>query len=259
MPSAFDLTGKVALVTGGTRGIGFAMAEALATAGAKVVIWGSDAARARTAADRLEDKGGKVHGHAVDVADEAAVVTGMIDSIEVFGRIDTVFANAGLAGESIAFLSSRGENLDAILAVNTAGAYFTLREGCRHMVARAEAGDPGGSLIAVGTVGTERGMPRFQPYAASKGALQPLIRSIVAEHSRHGIRANLIQPGFIETDMTDHFRTKPKVNEGILRRVPQRRWGRPADFGGIAVYLASDASAYHSGDTIVIDGGYLVS
>lgn len=259
MPSIFDLTGKVALVTGGTRGIGFAMAEALARAGADVVIWGSDAAKAKNAADRLNGGGGQVHGQAVDVVSEAAVVTGMLDSIAVFGRLDAVFANAGLAGESIAFLNSRGEDLDAILAVNTAGTYFTLREACRHMVARAEAGNRGGSLVAVGSVGTERGMPRFQPYVASKGALQPLIRSIVAEHSRHGIRANLIQPGFIETDMTDHFRTKPKVNEEILRRVPQRRWGRPADFGGIAVYLASDASAYHSGDTIVIDGGYLVS
>ena len=259
MPNAFDLTGKVALVTGGTRGIGFAMAEALVTAGANVVIWGSDEARAGTAADRLKGRGGQVHGQAVDVADEAAVVTGMINSIAVFGRLDAVFANAGLAGQSIAFLDSRGEELEAILAVNTAGAYFTLREACRHMVARAEAGDRGGSLVAVGSVGTERGMPRFQPYAASKGALQPLIRSIVAEHSKHGIRANLIQPGFVETDMTDHFRASANVNEAILRRVPQRRWGRPADFGGIAVYLASDASAFHSGDTLVIDGGYLVS
>ena len=259
MPNAIDLTGKDALETGGTRGIGFAMAEALVGAGAKVVIWGSDTARAAAAADRLNGGGGQVHGFAVDVADEAAVVTGMIDSIAAFGRLDAVFANAGLAGQSIAFLDSCGEDLEAILAVNTAGAYFTLREACRHMAARAEAGDQGGSLVAVGSVGTERGMPRFQPYATSKGALQPLIRSIVAEHSKHGIRANLIQPGFIETDMTEHFRAKPEVNEGILRRVPQRRWGRPADFGGIAVYLASDASAFHSGDTLVIDGGYLVS
>jgi NAD(P)-dependent dehydrogenase (short-subunit alcohol dehydrogenase family) len=102
-------------------------------------------------------------------------------------------------------------------------------------------------------------MPRFQSYATSKGAVQPLIRSIVAEHSRHGIRANMIQPGFIETEMSGHFRESTKVNDAILRRIPQRRWGTAADFGGIAVYFASDASAYHSGDTVVIDGGYLVS
>ena len=259
MPDAFDLTGKVALVTGGTRGIGWAMAQALKRAGAKVVIWGSDSARTSAAAQAMDGHGRRVHGLAINIADEASVARGMIDSVAVFGRLDAVFANAGVAGEAIAFLDSQGKNLEEILAVNTAGAYFTLREACRHMVQRAGAGDAGGSLVAVGSVGTERGMPRFQAYAASKGALQPLIRSIVAEHSRHGIRANLIQPGFVQTDMTDHFRTKPEVNDSILRRVPQRRWGTPEDFGGIAVYLASDASAFHTGDTLVIDGGYLVS
>lgn len=259
MRGIFDLRGKVALVTGGTRGIGFAMAEALARAGADVIIWGSGSGAPSDAVDRLRKLGSKAEGQAVDIADEAAVARAMVESVARFGRLDAVFANAGQAGRSTAFLDSRGADLQAILAVNTAGAFFTLREACRHMVERAAAGDPGGSLVALGTVGTERGMPGFQSYAASKGALQPLIRSIVAEHSRHGIRANLIQPGFIDTDMTEHFRASAKVNDGILRRIPQRRWGTPEDFAGIAVYLASDASAFHSGDTFVIDGGYLVS
>lgn len=259
MSELFDLSGNVALVTGGTRGIGLAMAEALLRAGADVIVWGSQPDSASAAAEGLSSIGGQTRGFAVDVSDEAAVVAAMAASVAAFGRIDSVFANAGRAGESIPFLDSSGADLQSIISVNTAGAYFTMREACRHMVARAEAGDPGGSIVAVGSVGTERGMSRFQSYAASKGALQPLIRAIVAEHSRHGIRANLIQPGFVHTDMTDHFRAAAGVSDEVLRRVPQRRWGRPADFGGIAVYLASDASAFHSGDSIVIDGGYLVS
>lgn len=259
MSDLFDLSGKVAMVTGGTRGIGLAMAEALLQAGADVIVWGSQSVSASAVAGGLRKTGGRARGFAVDISDEAAVVATMAASVAAFGRIDAVFANAGHAGYSIPFLESSGADLQSIMAVNTAGAYFTMREACRHMVGRAQAGDAGGSIVAIGSVGTERGMPRFQSYAASKGALQPLVRSIVAEHSRHGIRANMIQPGFVHTDMTDHFRAVASVNDDILRRVPQRRWGRPADFGGIAVYLTSDASAFHSGDTIVIDGGYLVS
>ena len=124
------------------------------------------------------------------------------------------------------------------------------------MVARAETGDPGGSLIAVGTVGTERGMPRFQPYAASKGALQPLIRSIVAEHSRHGIRANLIQPGFIETDMTADL--GDDVKTALLKQIPLGLLGQPDDIASAALYLASPAARYVTGQVLTVDGGMVM-
>jgi NAD(P)-dependent dehydrogenase (short-subunit alcohol dehydrogenase family) len=259
MANLFDLKGKVALVTGGNRGIGLGMAEALAGAGADLVIWGSNPEHNADAEAKLGRYGGHVLTAAVNVADEAAVVQAMGAAVSRFGRVDAVFANAGVGGTATRFVDATGAELQRILAVNTAGTFYTLREACRHMVARSAAGDPGGSLVAVGTVGTESGMQRYESYAASKGAAAPLVRAIVVEHSRHGIRANVIQPGFIHTEMTTSFRATDAIDSAIVQRIPQRRWGTPADFGGIAVYLAADASAYHSGDVIVIDGGYLAT
>jgi NAD(P)-dependent dehydrogenase (short-subunit alcohol dehydrogenase family) len=257
MANRFDLSGKVALVTGGNRGIGFAMADALAEAGADLVIWGSNPKRNEFATEQLRVHGRRVSATTVDVADEQAVTRAFATAIDQMGRIDAVFANAGIGGAPTPFVNSTGEELRRILDVNTAGTYYTLREACRHIASRAERGDPGGSLVLLGTVGTESGMSKYQGYAASKGALAPLMRAIVSEHSRHGIRVNLIQPGFIETEMTDNFRASETISNAIVQSIPQRRWGKAKDFAGIAVYLASEASAYHSGNVIVIDGGYL--
>jgi NAD(P)-dependent dehydrogenase (short-subunit alcohol dehydrogenase family) len=126
------------------------------------------------------------------------------------------------------------------------------------MVARANAGDPGGSLVAVASLAGLEGAARNEAYSATKGAVLAMMRSIAVEHARYGIRANTIAPGWIATDMTRRLQDNPTFTAKVLPRVPMRRWGEPADFGGIAVYLASDASTYHTGDTFVIDGGYLV-
>ncbi|MBA2933825.1 SDR family oxidoreductase [Sphingomonas sp. CGMCC 1.13654] len=259
MYAPFDLTGKTVLVTGGNIGIGLAMGQALADAGADIVLWGSNAERNECARNTLAASGRHVLAQRVDVTDEAAIVAAMAEAIAEMGRIDTVIANAGTGGIATPFVETTANDLRRVLAINLDGAYFTAREACRHMVARARMGDPGGSIVLVGSAGTDSGMPRFGPYAASKGALAPLMRSILAEHARHGIRVNLIQPGFIRTEMTDHFREKEKTEEWILASIPQRRWGHPTECGGIAIYLASDASSYQSGSTITIDGGFLAS
>ncbi len=126
------------------------------------------------------------------------------------------------------------------------------------MVVRANGGDPGGSLIAVASLAGLEGAARNEAYSATKGAVLAMMRSIAVEHARYGIRANTIAPGWIATDMTQRLQGNPTFMAKVLPRVPMRRWGEPADFGGIAVYLASDASKYHTGDTFVIDGGYRV-
>ena len=124
---------------------------------------------------------------------------------------------------------------------------------------RARAGDKaGGSLIGIASLAAIEGAARNEAYAATKGAVISMIKSIAVEHARYGVRANAILPGWIATDMTAGAQTSPAFTEKVIPRVPMRRWGEPADFGGIAVYLASNASAFHTGDTFVIDGGYTI-
>jgi len=253
----FDLTGKVALVTGGNGGIGFGMVEALAQAGADVVIWGSNGKKNAAAAETLKDAGVRVLTQVVDVSDETAVREGMAEAVRQMGRIDTVVANAGIGGGASSFADFPTETYRRVLAVNLDGVFFTFREACKHMVARADGGDKaGGSLVVISSLSAYDGAPRNEAYAATKGAVISMIRAIAVEHARYGVRANAILPGWIATDMTAGAQGNDKFNDAVIRRVPVRRWGQPADFGGIAVYLASDASAFHTGDSFLIDGGY---
>ena len=252
----FDLTGKVALVTGGNGGIGLGMAQAMAQAGADIVIWGSNPRKNADAADALKDTGVKVLSQIVDVADEAAVAAGMAEAVAKMGRIDTVIANAGIGGGAKSFADFPTETYRKVLSVNLDGVFFTFREACKHMVERAGRGEPGGSLVAISSLSALDGAARNQAYAATKGALIPMVRAIAVEHARYGVRANCILPGWIATDMTAGAQGNDKFNDQVIKRVPMRRWGQPADFGGMAVYFASDASSFHTGDSVLIDGGY---
>jgi NAD(P)-dependent dehydrogenase (short-subunit alcohol dehydrogenase family) len=254
----FNLAGHVALVTGGNRGIGLGMAEALAACGADIAIWGRKAAANQEAVAKLSAYGVKAKAWEVDVAHEEQVVAAMADTVAQMGRIDTVFANAGVGYGAPSFVDMSTETYRKTLAVNLDGVFFTLREACRHMVERAKAGDPGGSLVGVASLAAIEGAARNEAYAATKGGVISMIKSIAVEHARYGVRANAILPGWIATDMTEMAQNSPAFAEKVIPRVPARRWGTPDDFGGIAVYLASQASAYHSGDTLVIDGGYSI-
>lgn len=251
----FDLSGKVILVTGGNRGIGLGMADAMAQAGADLVIWGSNAERNAAAKTRLEAHGNRVLAQQVDVSSEQAVVDGFAEAVTAMGRIDSVFANAGVGGaKNRSFMETPSEDYRRVLSVNLDGVFFTLREAGRHMSQR----EGGGSLVATASLAAIEGAARNQAYAATKGAVISMIRSCAVELARYGVRANAILPGWIATDMTAAAQENDAFTRKVLPRVPARRWGEPEDFGGIAVYLASDASRYHSGDTLVIDGGYAV-
>ncbi|KRA61610.1 2-deoxy-D-gluconate 3-dehydrogenase [Caulobacter sp. Root655] len=254
----FDLTGKVALITGGNRGIGLGMASALAQAGADIVIWGSNAERNLAAEGELLKHGVRVKAQVVDVSREDQVREGMEEAVAAMGRVDSVFANAGVGYGAPSFVDMPTETYRKILAVNLDGVFFTFREACRHMVERAKAGDPGGSLVGIASLAAIEGAARNQAYAATKGAVISMMKSVAVEHARYGVRANAILPGWIATDMTQGAQDNPAFAEKVIPRVPARRWGQPADFGGIAVYLTSGASSYHSGDTFVIDGAYSI-
>ena len=251
---AFDLTGKVALVTGGNGGIGLGMAEALAKAGATVCIWGTNAAKNRAALETLKALREDAIAMECDVGDEAAVDARCDELVARVGRLDACFANAGTSGRGSAkaFAQMETNEWRRVLQVNLDGAFHTLRAAARHMI----AGDRGGSLVVTSSIAALSGPPRNQHYAASKGAVVSMIQALAVELARYRIRANAILPGWVETGMTEQTFANPKFAQNVLARVPLRRWGTPADFGGIAVYLASDASAWHTGDSIVIDGGY---
>jgi NAD(P)-dependent dehydrogenase (short-subunit alcohol dehydrogenase family) len=255
----FDLTGKVALVTGGNGGIGLGMADAMAQAGAGVVIWGTNAQKNAAAEAQLKAHGVKVLAQTVDVADEHAVAAGFAEAVAKMGRIDTVVANAGVGGGARSFAEFPTETYRRVMSVNLDGVFFTFREACKHMVERAGQGDKGGgSLIAISSLSAVDGAARNEAYAATKGAVISMIRAIAVEHARYGVRANAILPGWIATDMTAGAQGNDKFTDQVIKRVPFRRWGEPADFGGMAVYLASDASSFHTGDSFLIDGGYAI-
>jgi NAD(P)-dependent dehydrogenase (short-subunit alcohol dehydrogenase family) len=254
----FDLTGKVALVTGGNGGIGLGMAEGLAQAGAKVVIWGQNPDKNAAAEATLKAHGGEVLVRRVDVGDEQAVVAGVAEALDAMGRLDFVAANAGIGGGGTAFAETTTERWRQITTVNLDGVFWTFREACKHMVARSVAGDPGGSLLVTSSTSAIHGAPRAQAYASTKGGVLAMVRGIAVEYARHGIRANSVLPGWIRSDMSADLQKWDTFNEKVISRVPMKRWGDPEDFAGIAVYLASDTSRFHTGDSFVIDGGYTI-
>lgn len=254
----FDLSGKVALVTGGNGGIGLGMADAMAQAGADVMIWGTNEGKNASAIEQLRGHGIKAEALKVNVADEAEVESAMAGTIKTMGRIDTVIANAGIGRAARSFMEIETKDYRDVLGVNLDGVFFTLREAAKHMKERAEAGDPGGSLIGVASLAAIEGAARNEHYAATKGGVVSMIKAIAVELARYGVRANSVLPGWIATDMTQRSQDNPKFTDNVIKRVPMRRWGEPSDFGGIAVYLASDASSFHSGDSFLIDGAYAI-
>ena len=258
MYKPFDLAGKVALVTGGNGGIGLGMAEALAEAGADLCLWGTNAKKNEAAKARLAKAGRTVETLVVDVSDEGAAEEALAETVKRLGRVDACFANAGVTGRAKSMFDLDGKEWRRVLSVNLDGAFFTLRVAAKHMVARAEKGDPGGRLVGVASLAARSGAARNEHYAATKGGLVSMLKAMAVEFARYGITANAILPGWIETEMTAPPFANEKFGANVLPRIPVRRWGKPADFGGIAVYLASSASAYHTGDEILIDGGYWV-
>jgi hypothetical protein len=254
MYKPFDLTGQVALVTGGNSGIGLGMARALAEAGSDVAIWGTNLAKNAAAKAELARSGRRIVALECDVSDEAAVERAFAETVAQLGRIDSCFANAGVSGRSgiKSFTEMSAAEWRRVLKVNLDGAFFTFRAAARHMVERGG----GGALVATASLAAIRGAPRSEHYAATKGALISMIRTLAVEFARYGVRAHAILPGWIETDMTADAIANQKFARNVLPRIPMRRWGTGDDFGGIAVYLASSASRYHTGDTFLIDGGY---
>lgn len=259
MPAAggpFDLTGKVAVVTGGNSGIGRSMALALSAAGAAVSVWGRSEDRNRGVVAEIEAGGGQGSSRQVDVTDEEAVKVAMAGVVEQWGRLDACFANAsGHGARSPSFIESTAEEWRASTGIVLDSVYLTLREAARILVSQGE----GGSLVATSSIAMNYGAVRGNhAYAASKAAVTTLVRGLAVELARHGIRANTIVPGWVDGPFMEEVHANPKLTERVIQRMPMRRWGRPDELGALAVYLAGDGSTWHTGDELVVAGGYQV-
>ena len=258
MKGLFDLTGKVALVTGGNGGIGLGMARGLAMHGATVVIWGNKPQKNENAAAELRQFGGQVRCRQVDVSSEVAVKDGMAAIIDEFGRIDQAIANAGIGINRRDMFEISEADFQKLYSVNVQGVFFTLREAARHMLQQRDQGWSGGSLVSIGSTSSIHGAARNEHYGASKGAVASLTRALAVELGSKGIRVNSILPGWTRSDMTEPLQTWDKFSDHVISRAPVGRWATGDDFSAIAVYLASDHSTFHVGDSIVIDGGYTI-
>jgi NAD(P)-dependent dehydrogenase (short-subunit alcohol dehydrogenase family) len=254
MTSDFSLANKVAVVTGGNRGIGLGIARGLAKAGSDVVIWGRDRARNAEAEAELSAFGTRIFSRTVDVSDERQVIDAMADCLSTMGRIDTVVANAGVSAKWSEPWEYPTEEYRKLLAVNLDGVFWTMREGGKAMMERAGSDDAGGSIIVVSSGAGKRGASKLAPYSASKSAVLGLTRSMAIDFGPHAIRVNSIMPGFTMTEMLGGADI-PALEDLYLPRIPLRRFAHEDELGGIAVYLASNASRYHTGDAIAVDGG----
>jgi len=257
MPShPFDLTGKVTLITGANSGLGFGFAEGIARAGGDVVIWGRREDRNAEAAEQLRKHGVRVATDVVDVADEGAQLRGFASALAAMGRLDGVIANAGFVTLA-PIVDMTLKQYDELQRVAQYGAFVTLREGARHMVERAKAGDPGGSLIATGSLTNFTATPGIGHYAAAKCAVAGLVRTLALECGQHGIRANMVCAGLTKTEMVPFDDSHP-LGQAAIQRIPLGRMADPEEIAGVVVYLLSDAARYHSGDLITVDGGRMV-
>ncbi len=245
-------------MTGGNAGIGLGMARGIARAGGDVVIWGRRADKNHEAVESLSEFGGRVFAQQVDISDEDQVVAGVAQAVQEMGRVDGVIANAGMMRNDRSFLDMSTQQWHSLLAVNQHGSYLTVREGARHMKDRYDAGDPGGSLLFVASLSALTGSPGMQHYNASKGAMVAMSRGIAVEAGRYGIRCNVVCPGHTVSE-TVNLPAEHPVVERVRRYNPMGRMGTPADFEGIAVYFMSQWSSFHTGDVVIVEGGWMAN
>ena len=249
----FDLTGRVALVTGSSRGLGLAMARGLAQAGASVVLNGRNEERLAAAVSALAAEGVKARGRAFDVTDAASVEQGVAAVERDAGPIDILVNNVGI--QRRAPLEAMDESAwREVIDVNLTSAFLVTRRVVRGMIERRR-----GKIINICSLMSEIGRPTTANYAAAKGGLKMLTRAMAVEWAKHNIQANAIGPGYFLTEMTQPLAADPKFDAWIRSRTPAGRWGRPEELAGTAVFLASSASDFVSGQIIYVDGGILAA
>lgn len=249
----FDLTDRAALITGSSRGLGLAIARALAEAGATVVLNGRDEAILTAAAATLEKDGLSVAAAAFDVTDPNAVNTAIGQIEDRHGPLAILVNNAGIQIRR-PLVEFSTDDWQRIFATNVDSAFYVAQAVARRMIGRGH-----GKIINIGSVQSELGRPSIAPYAATKGAIKMLTRAMATEWGPLGLQVNAIAPGYFDTDLTAALVEDEAFSEWLFKRVPAGRWGRPEELGGAAVFLASDASSFVNGHMLMVDGGMTAS
>ncbi|MDU6924344.1 SDR family oxidoreductase [Franconibacter helveticus 513] len=254
MNNLFDLTGKTALITGSTRGLGFAYAEGLAKAGASVILNGTSEPHMNSALEKLNAQGLNARGFLFNVASEEAIerVFSQLDAENV--HVDIVINNAGIQFRK-PMLELALSDWQRVLDVNLTSAFLVARAAARRMVDRKR----GGKIINIGSLTSEAARATVAPYTAAKGGIKLLTKSMAAEWAAYNIQSNGIGPGYILTDMNAALVENEAFDQWVRNSNPSGRWGKPEELIGTAVYLASGASDYVNGQMIYVDGGWLAT
>ncbi len=252
MSSLFDLQGRAALITGSVRGIGYALAEGLAEAGARVVVNGRQQAAAVRAQAQLRAAGHPAESTVFDVTDEPSVERAFAELDDKGIAIDILVNNAGVQFRK-AMLELEVDDWRRVVDTNLTGAFIVARQAAKRMIARGG----GGKIINIGSLTSEAARATVAPYTAAKGGVKLLTRAMAAEWAKHDIQANAIGPGYILTEMNTALIDNPEFDAWVKNSNPAGRWGRPEELVGTAIYLASAASNYVNGQIVYVDGGWL--
>ncbi len=245
----FDLTGRRALVTGSSQGIGLALAGGLAAAGAEVVLNGRDEGKLSAAVAELVAKGFRATGSAFDVTDEQQIKSA-VDGIERdHGPIDILINNAGMQFRTT-LEDFPPEKFRELMRVNVESVFLVAQAVARHMIPRKR-----GRIINIGSVQSELGRATIAPYTASKGAVKQLTRGMSADWAKHGLQVNAIGPGYFNTPLNKALVDNPEFSDWLRKRTPAGRWGETGELVGAAVFLASDAASFVNGHILYVDGG----
>jgi len=251
--SPFDLAGRIALVTGASSGIGARIAGVMAAAGARVVLGARRKAELEALAASIKAAGGKAYAVALDVTDEASVIAAYDEAERLWGPVDTIVANAGIAIEGRA-TDLPVADFDRLMAVNLRGAFLTVREGAKRLIANGSKEKENGRVVIVSSITAKKAFRSSAVYAASKAGVSMLGRSLALDWARQGVNVNMILPGYIETDLTRSF-FAAEAGKQLLASFPRRRLAHESDLDGALLFLCSDAARRVTGAEIVIDDG----